>query len=265
MKKTKERGITLIALVITIIILLILAGVTLSIVFNGGIIDKSANAVEKYQYSQKEEGWLLNNIEQYLTKKDISASLYEKGWSIAKTDSGYLAADYENDKLYTLDGFGNIISEEELVYTDESLLKFDEDTGTITGIRGKWPENVVIPKTINNVLVTSFGEYAFYRCSGLTSITIPSSVTSIGEHAFENCSGLTSIIIPSSVTSIGENAFFHCSGLTSITIPSSVTSIGAKAFGDCSGLTSITVNKAKNSIAKSPWGARKATVTWTGE
>ena len=89
--------------------------------------------------------------------------------------------------------------------------------------------------------VTSIGEYAFDGCSGLTSLTIPSSVTSIGESAFEGCSGLTSLTIPSSVTSIGGSAFFGCSGLTSFTIPSSVTSIGWGAFCGCSGLTSIYV------------------------
>ena len=89
--------------------------------------------------------------------------------------------------------------------------------------------------------VTSIGEYAFHGCSGLTSLTIPSSVTSIGESAFYGCSGLTSLTIPSSVTSISDCAFFGCSGLTSLTIPSSVTSIGWGAFCGCSGLTSIYV------------------------
>lgn len=85
------------------------------------------------------------------------------------------------------------------------------------------------------------GYAAFSDCSGLTSLTIPSSVTSIGEYAFNGCSGLTSLTIPSSVTSIGELAFLGCSGLTSFTIPSSVTSIGWGAFCGCSGLTSIYV------------------------
>ena len=85
------------------------------------------------------------------------------------------------------------------------------------------------------------GYAAFSDCSGLTSLTIPSSVTSIGENAFDGCSGLTSLTIPSSVTSIGESVFFGCSGLTSFTIPSSVTSIGWGAFCGCSGLTSIYV------------------------
>ena len=86
------------------------------------------------------------------------------------------------------------------------------------------------------------GAYAFYGCSSLTSLTLPSNVTKIGESAFEGCSGLTSLTLPSSVTSIGSSAFHGCSGLTSLTLPSSVTSIGSSAFYGCSGLTSIYVS-----------------------
>ena len=86
------------------------------------------------------------------------------------------------------------------------------------------------------------GAYAFYGCSSLTSLTLPSNVTKIGESAFEGCSGLTSLTLPSSVTSIGSSAFHGCSGLTSLTLPSSVTSIGWSAFSGCSGLTSIYVS-----------------------
>ena len=64
--------------------------------------------------------------------------------------------------------------------------------------------NVVIPSSVtysgNTYAVTSIGDYAFSRCSGLTSITIPNSVTSIGSGAFYSCRGLTSITFPNSVT-----------------------------------------------------------------
>ena len=87
--------------------------------------------------------------------------------------------------------------------------------------------------------VTKIGCYALFNCIGLTSLTLPSSVTEIGEHAFLNCRGLTNFTIPSGVTKIGAGAFFCCYGLISLTIPSSVTAIGSQAFKHCSGLTSI--------------------------
>ena len=95
-------------------------------------------------------------------------------------------------------------------------------------------------------------ECAFYGCSSLTSINIPSSVTSIGERAFCNCSSLTSVDIPSSVKSIGDVAFGCCSSLTSINIPSSVTEIGWEAFLGCSSLTSVNI---PSSVTEIGWGA----------
>ena len=117
------------------------------------------------------------------------------------------------------------------------------------------------------------GDYVFYDCSGLTSLTIPSSVTEIGRFAFRNCSGLTSLTIPSSVTEIGGYAFWGCSGLTSLTIPSSVTEIGESAFSDCSGLTSLTIPSGVTSIDESAFrgcsGLTSLTipssVTWIGK
>ena len=117
------------------------------------------------------------------------------------------------------------------------------------------------------------GDYVFYDCSGLTSLTLPSSVTEIGRFAFRNCSGLTSLTIPSSVTEIGGYAFWGCSGLTSLTIPSSVTEIGESAFSDCSGLTSLTIPSGVTSIDESAFrgcsGLTSLTipssVTWIGK
>ncbi len=61
------------------------------------------------------------------------------------------------------------------------------------------------------------GDWCFSYCSGLTSITIPSSVTSLGVCCFQSCSGLTSITIPSSVTYLGSYCFEDCSKLEKAT------------------------------------------------
>jgi hypothetical protein len=82
--------------------------------------------------------------------------------------------------------------------------------------------------------VTSIGERAFSRCSGLASVVIPDSVITIGTYAFNDCDGLTSVTIPDSVITIGEGAFFICSGLRSVVIGSGVTTIGENAFYDTS-------------------------------
>ena len=92
------------------------------------------------------------------------------------------------------------------------------------------------------------GDYVFYGCSGLTSLTLPSSVTKIGCYALSNCIGLTSLTLPSSVTEIGELAFLNCRGLTNFTIPSGVTSIGSGAFFSCYGLISLTIPSSVTAI-----------------
>ena len=111
-------------------------------------------------------------------------------------------------------------------------------------------KSIVIPSN-----VTTIGDSAFSNCSNLTSVVIPASVTSIGDQAFYNCSNLTSVVIPDSVTSIGNGAFSNCSNLTSVVIPDSVTSIGNGEFSDCSKLTSISFNGTKEEWKKIVKGA----------
>jgi len=57
-----EKGITLVALVITIIVLIILAGVSISAAFNGGIIDNAKNAKTEYNATATNDTVWLNDM-----------------------------------------------------------------------------------------------------------------------------------------------------------------------------------------------------------
>ena len=159
---------------------------------------------------------------------------------------------------------------------------------TNKGDNGCYSGDIEIPKKLiyngKTYTVTSIGKNAFYRCSGLTSVSIPNSVTSIGEWAFFGCRSLTSMTIGNSVTYIGHHAFNDCTNLdainvdsdntafcsqdgilynkemtaliycpakkTAVSIPNSVTSIGEWAFFGCRSLTSVTIPNSVTSIGE---------------
>ena len=72
----------------------------------------------------------------------------------------------------------------------------------------------------------SVGDYAFYYCVNVSSITVPGSVRSLGEGAFGNCSSLTKAVLKEGLEEIGEYAFQSSSGIRDIIIPASVKSVG---------------------------------------
>ena len=107
-------------------------------------------------------------------------------------------------------------------------------------------------KILNSV--TSIGNYAFFGCANLNSITIPNGVTHIGVSAFQGCSSLKSITIPNGVTVIGSYTFSNCTSLKSITIPNSVTYIDECAFSGCASLKSITIPNSLDAIGVDAFG-----------
>lgn len=187
-------------------------------------------------------------------------------------------------------------SEEEIVYTPEECFQISNNgnvTATIIDylcVGGSENEilDVVIPKKIESLTVTSIGSSAFLD-NQLTSITIPNSVTRIDSAAFLN-NQLTSIIIPNGVTSIGDSAFygnqltsieisnsvtsidrsaFMYNRLTKVEIPSSVTSIGPSAFGN-NQLTSVKIHNIQSNVTLGsnafgwPEGYSDENIEWLG-
>ena len=98
MKKTKtQKGITLVALIITIVVLMILAAVAISSITNDGIISKAESSKDKYEQEQIKEQDMLEYYEQLLagTVKYV------------KDVQGQVLSTTENTNVY--DSYGNKI------------------------------------------------------------------------------------------------------------------------------------------------------------
>ena len=133
-------------------------------------------------------------------------------------------------------------------YVDGFFVYADENQTNLLGCSNAATGEIAVPAG-----VTHIGNYAFSRCSNLTSVILPEGVTSIEEWTFGYCLNLTSVTIPNSVTSIGDYAFY-CTGFTSVTIPNSVTSIGSGAFSQCYNLVSVTIPNSVTSIGDYAFG-----------
>ena len=98
---------------------------------------------------------------------------------------------------------------------------------------------VTIPSTLGGSPVTKVRNSAFYGCSSLTGVSIPSSVTSIESYTFYGCSGLRNVALPVSVKTLGDGVFQNCTGLESVSIPVSITAIPYNAFYGCTSLRTL--------------------------
>ena len=130
-------------------------------------------------------------------------------------------------------------------FADSFGAVFDSTGSTLLYFPREFSGEYAIPQG-----VTSIGDMAFSRCSGLTGVDIPVGVTSIGKSEFEDCVGLERVVIPEGVTTIGDMAFRNCSRLKEAAIPDSVKSIGDMAFSRCSSLTDVTIPGSVASIGQ---------------
>ncbi|MDY4675560.1 MAG: leucine-rich repeat protein [Candidatus Borkfalkiaceae bacterium] len=116
-------------------------------------------------------------------------------------------------------------------------------------------DNVVaVPDTYNGKPVTMIGERAFYDCSQITEIILPSSIKEIGVEAFGYCISLAKIEIVA-CTRLRDKAFIGCTALTEIYLPDGLVSIGTAPFTECTSLTKVTIES--GSVSNSVFAGNK--------
>ena len=269
MKKLKNKnGVTLIALAVTIIVMLILAGVTIStLTGNSGITTNASKAKTKSYLADIKEEYELYLSEKrmddeydldtlYANDKTIRYEGNEVGTGIAEICSSIKKGDEK--KFEIIKGKIYYVSQDKNVIPIAVELEFSINPYEITD------GGVLKSSSMNLYLVDNDGhldlsEYegkiktieagAFSKVeieSGITplsSIVLLKGITTIGDDAFSYNTSLTSIKIPNTVTTIGKRAFYGCTNLTSIEIPDSVTYIGEYCFWNCNRLQKIKLSK----------------------
>ena len=89
--------------------------------------------------------------------------------------------------------------------------------------------------------ITGIGDYSFYLCKNLRSVSLPDGIAYIGKYAFYECDALAQVKLPTSVETIGNGAFCGCDMLSEISVPGGIREIGAMAFRDCTRLKTAVI------------------------
>ena len=261
MKIKYNNGITLIALVITIIVLLILASVTIAAISgDNGILNNASLAKVSTEFASYKEEVELYKTNKMLDNYDFDADTLTAGKTtieyegkpegetgniktvIQELDDRYIdkfiiikgnlylmaIGDTSDVEIKAAEATGievmpyEITEEGELLSSNKNLALQGGDGG------------VVIPE-----IVTSIGSGAFSGVEGLKQITIPETVKKIGSDAFSYNETLETVIIEDGVEEIGNYAFKGCSSLKSVTMTDSVTDLGQDAFRNCLSLEEV--------------------------
>ena len=268
--RNNEKGITLIALIITIIILVILAAVSVRAVYEMGIAGYAVNGTQDYVRKSVEENQIyidveslmksiLNQLEESQGKKAIYMTDEEAktlGLIFDKTTGSIMYDGIYNPKhgisTYTnLSGIDLVIPD----YIDNVKVTYIPIRGFGAGNAGfDYDGNIYFSHACNaksiiiSSSVTTIESRAFMGCTSLATIELPKGLTNIGEYTFYGCTSLETIELPEGLTSIGNDAFNGCTSLETVELPEGLTSIGNNAFNGCTSLETIELPEGLTSI-----------------
>ena len=227
--KTNQRGITLVALVITVIVLLILAGTAINIAVNGeSIFGKASQAKNEWNSKVAEEESSVNSMLDLLEEASTGIKVVRgnpSDWDI--DESAHSILGYTGGRTDVL-VIPNQVGDVKITTIAEDFCRGGNMQGSIT-------ENVANAKTlVISEGITTIGGGAFAGCENFEgNLIIPKGLVTIGGGAFNGCSSFEGdLIIPNTVTTIYGGAFNNCSKLNGkLVIPSSVTTLQGGAFG----------------------------------
>ena len=263
--KKMSRGITLIALVVTIIVLLILAGISIAMLSgNNGILQRATDAKQATERSEAKEqaqldilDWISDksskNEDSTLNDSKIKAILTGKSYVKEANDSSFITAKGEYEIPYS--ELYKSVSQTPTI--DFALLRSTIENyngnNVQININGEISNVVWMWSPLNNEECYIFGDddYEVGESNGYSGIIINGEikddfpifikynskvyrVTSIGDLAFFYMTSLEKLAIPDGVKQIDKRAFYGCSSLSNLTIGNDVTSIGEYAFYRCS-------------------------------
>ncbi|MGN1432958.1 MAG: Ig-like domain-containing protein [Ruminococcus sp.] len=178
---------------------------TVAIIFS--CVSYSASAVS---------GAETNNIE--ITEDELSQAETEEDKTIADYSKSLnmLKSTNSSSDLVSVNGFWK-------------YRIIDDECAEITDYLGN-NSSIVIPENIDGYKITKISAAAFFNRTGLTDISIPSTVEEIGWWAFYGCTGLKNIYLNEGLKTICYGAFMNCSELKSVSVPMSIDKIGADCF-----------------------------------
>lgn len=249
--KENKKGITLVALVVTIVVLLILAGVSLNLLIgNNGIITRTQISKVSQELAAYKENMNLFIGEKQVETPEFNANtltayknkLYYNTKSVEDNSGIETVLGTVNNKYIekieiingeiclnttnsieqkAAEGLGIKVNSWDVV--DGVLLSSDKNLELINN-----GETVVIPPSIKKI-----GDGAFSSVNNIKKIVIPGTVEEIGANAFSNNTTLEEVTIEYGVKKVGDYAFCGCSNLKSIEFPDSVTEIGYASLLRC--------------------------------
>ncbi len=266
-KLKNRKGITLIALVVTIVILLILAGVSISLILdNNGIIQKSKEARKEYGQAKENEQADLNNISDWIEKEtgaDENAVVEPQNINDWKYDvqddetviiTGYCGTETEVIIPNSINGkkVKRIYKGRNNLTTDGAQVSIWEDN--IRSSQKIWMGSGITEAqdTITKIKISNgieeLGSFAFLGTTNLKEVELPKSLKKIEKYAFYYCNKLEKVQIPDNVTSMGWGAFGRCTNLSNVVISNNMQTIENFVFSECESLTNITIPKSVNNM-----------------